>query len=219
LSLNFIDKITGAFFLNAPDTATIWGWLLHKGWIVLKWLYIFLSRIVAFYLAFALAYALTAPGYVLLSTATENIRAGRNADLDDNLSFRGVLVDLVEGIKIGGFGLLVTVAALFANFIPIIGQIVVLLLYTYYSALMFLDYPASRRRWTLARKLGWMSLHHRQSLRLGILPAVISMIPFVNMFLIALLFPFLTVHTTLNFIALESQANHQTTDEIHGHRD
>jgi CysZ protein len=32
---------------------------------------------------------------------------------------------------------------------------------------------------------------------------VVSLVPIVNIFLMALLFPLFTVHTTLNFIALE----------------
>ena len=47
----------------------------------------------------------------------------------------GFFADIFEGIKIAFFGIVVTIAALFVNFIPGIGQAVVFLLYTYYSAL------------------------------------------------------------------------------------
>lgn len=204
LSLDFIDDITGNFLVNSPDTATIWGWLKHKGWVVLKWLYIFITRIVAFFLAFIIAYSLTTPGYALLSTTAEKIHAGKDFEMDEGLTVKGLLLDLFEGIKIGGFGLLVTIAALFANFIPVIGQLIVFFLYVYYSALMFVDYPASRRRWSLARKIGWLTQHNNQTVRLGILPAIVSMVPIVNIFFMALLFPILTVHATLNFTAVET---------------
>ncbi len=215
-SLNFIDEVTGNFLVDPPDTATIWGWLKHKGWLVLKWLYIFISRIVAFFLAFIIAYSLTTPGYALLSTTAEKIHAGKDFEMDEGLSVKGLLLDLIEGIKIGGFGIIVTIAALFANFIPVIGQLVVFLLYVYYSALMFLDYPASRRRWSLGRKLGWLMQHSNHTIRLGILPAIVSMIPLVNIFLMALLFPFLTVHATLNFATQQSSQEQQTTRRNNG---
>ncbi|MEE4243460.1 MAG: EI24 domain-containing protein, partial [Desulfopila sp.] len=191
LALDFIDSISGTFFATPPETATILGWLKHKGWVVLKWLYLFITRIVAFYLAFIIAYTLTSPGYVVLSTAAEKLQAGDRYELDDDLSLRGILLDMWEGLKIAGFGIIVTIVALLANFIPLVGQIVAFLLYTYYSALMFLDYPASRRRWSLGRKLGWLGKHRGHSFRLGLFPALISMIPIVNIFIIALLFPIL----------------------------
>lgn len=219
LSLNFIDDITGSFFVSPPESATLLGWLKHKGWYLLKWLYLFITRIVAFYLAFLVAYSLSTPGYVVLSTAAEKLHAGDKFELDDGLTLRGVLLDLLEGIKIAGFGILVTIAALAANFIPLFGQIIAFLMYTYYSALMFLDYPASRRRWSLGRKLAWLKTNSRLSLRLGLFPALISMIPLLNIFLIALLFPLLTVHATLNFTSLELHRQNSLKENSHGHRD
>ena len=216
LSINFIDGMTSSFFVEPPGESTIWGWIKNKGWLILKWLYLFITRIAAFYLAFMIAYTLTTPGYSLLSTATEKLKAGELFELDDGLSLRGILLDLWEGLKIASFGILVTIAAIMANFIPIIGQLVAFLLYTYYSALMFLDYPASRRRWSLGRKLDWLKTHNAPSFRLGILPALVSMIPFVNIFLMAFLFPILTVHVTLNFTNLEIYNHNQTLGEDDG---
>ena len=93
--------------------------------------------------------------------------------------------------------------ALFLNFIPGIGQASVFLLYTYYSALMFIDFPASRRRWSLGRKIHWLQNHSSSAFRIGILPAFVSMIPIVNIFAMALLFPLLTIHATLNFSTIQ----------------
>ncbi|MGD9949390.1 MAG: EI24 domain-containing protein, partial [Desulfobulbus sp.] len=90
-----------------------------------------------------------------------------------------------------------------ANFIPVAGQAAVFCIYAFYSALMFVDYPASRYRWSLGRKLSWLRHHHNQAFRLGLFPAMISMVPLLNVFLMALLFPLFTVHTTLNFLAIE----------------
>jgi CysZ protein len=217
LSVGFVDNLTGNFFNTPPETATIIGWLKYAGWIVGKWLYLFISRIVAFYIAFLLAYTLTSPGYGLLSTSAEKLKAGKQFEDDGGLTVRGVILDLFEGLKIALFGILVTIAALLANFIPLFGQIFAFLLITYYSALMFLDYPASRRRWSLGRKLSWLKAHSGHSLRMGLLPALVSMIPIVNIFLMALLFPFLTVHATLNFTNLELQGQSRPARSPNGH--
>jgi CysZ protein len=72
---------------------------------------------------------------------------------------------------------------------------------------MFLDYPTSRRRWSLGRKIGWINQHRMAAFYLGILPAVVSLIPILNIFLMALLFPLLTVHATLNFSARQQAEN------------
>lgn len=203
LAINLVDQLTSGFFSTPPETTTILGWLQHKGWLISKWLYLFISRVVSFYLAFLVAYTITSPGYVFLSTSAEKLQAGKKFVEDESFTVRGIILDLFEGLKIAAFGLIVTIAALAANFIPLIGQIVAFLLITYYSALMFLDYPASRRRWSLGRKIGWLKTYKGHSFRLGLLPALVSMVPIVNIFLIAFLFPFLTVHATLNFTSLE----------------
>jgi len=202
-TVNFISNLTGDFFVNAPDPHTIWGWVKHKGWIATSWLFIIVSRVAAFYLAFLLAYTITTPGYVFLSTATEKLHAGEHFDPDADLTLSGILRDIFEGVKIALFGIALTIAALFINFIPGIGQAAVFLLYTYYSTLMFIDYPASRRRWPLGKKLRWLRTHSSPAFRIGILPALISMVPIVNIFAMALFFPLLTIHATLNFSTIE----------------
>ncbi len=203
ITVDFIDQLTGNFTATAPATDTILGWIKYGGWLVSSWLFLIVSRIVAFYLAFLLAYSLSTPGYAFLSTAAEKMFAGKNFDADANFSVVGFFADIFEGLKIAFFGIVVTFIALLVNFIPVIGQAAVFLLYTYYSALLFVDYPASRRHWSLGRKLRWLRRHSSSAFRLGVFPALISMIPLVNIFAIALLFPLLTVHTTLNFSAIE----------------
>ncbi len=205
-ALDFINGLTKPFFQQPPEISGIWGWFVVKGWLVLKYLYFIVTRIVAFYLSFLVAYCLTAPGYVFLSTATEKTYLGEQFEFDDGFTVRGVITDIIEGCKIGAVGIVVTICALFANFIPLVGQIVVLLIYTFYSALMFVDYPASRHRWSLGKKINWVRDYYKRSFRLGIFPALISMVPIINIFFMALLFPLFTVHTTLNFIAIEQRS-------------
>ncbi len=216
LSLAFIDRLTGGFFLIPPEAAGIVGWLKYGGWTLLKWLYLFVSRVAAFYLAFLLAFTVSTPGYVLLATAAEKLHAGDDFEMDDGLTLRGILIDLWEGLKIAGFGILISIMALAANFIPLVGQLVALLLYVYFSALMFLDYPASRRRWSLSKKMAWVKEHRGHSFRLGLFPALVSIIPIVNIFLMALLFPVLTVHATLNFTSLELAGRLPAAGKKHG---
>jgi CysZ protein len=213
LTVDFVDGLTGSFFLTQPEAVGIWGWTKYIGWLLMKWGFLIVSRIVAFYLAFLIAYSLSAPGYVFLSTAAEKKHAGEDFEPDAALNIKGLLLDLWEGIKIGLFGIIVTVLALIANFIPGVGQVVVLLLYTYYSALMFVDYPSSRRRWTLGQKISWLKQHNTQSLRLGIFPALVSLVPVVNIFFIAMLFPLMTVHSTLNFVAIEKNSNNRKVQQ------
>jgi CysZ protein len=203
LTTGFFDNLTKTFFTAAPATESIWGWIKYGGWQTSKWLFLLVSRILAFYLAFLTAYSLSAPLYAFLSTAAEKLYSGDAFELDDGFSVKGVLRDLLEGIKIGLFGVVVTMIALVIGFIPVIGQISVFLLYTYYSALMFLDYPSSRRRWSLGQKISWIRRHGNQSFRLGVVPAAVSMIPILNVFLMALVFPLFTVHSTLNFYTIE----------------
>jgi CysZ protein len=87
---------------------------------------------------------------------------------------------------------------------------------------MFIDYPASRRRWSLGRKILWLRTHNTRALRIGVLPALISIIPVVNIFAIALLFPLLTIHATLNFSAIELAEKYPAVSpggRINGKRD
>lgn len=203
LVVGYVDAQTAGFFQQAPEAVGIWGWMKHLGWQVVRWTFVIISRVVAFYIAFMLAYTLSAPGYVFLSTSAEKKYAGKDFEADAAFTLTGIVTDILEGLKIGAFGLVVTVAALLVSFIPLLGQVIVFLLYSYYSALMFLDYPTSRRRWSLGRKLGWLRNHGASAFRLGVIPAVVSLIPVLNIFLMALIFPLFTVHVTLNFSALE----------------
>ncbi len=202
LTTGIIDHFTGSFFEAAPPHESWWGWIKYGGWLIAKYLFVLVSRIIAFFLAFLLAYTMTTPFYGFLSNSAEKIFWGGEFE-DDGFSFTGILKDIFEGSKIALFGILITVAALAVGFVPIIGQISVFLIYTFYSALMFIDYPASRRRWGLGKKLLWLRHHSGHTARLGLIPAAITMVPVLNMFLLALIFPLFTVHAALNFSAVE----------------
>lgn len=205
LSVDLINQVTGSFFTTPPTVEKFWHWPLQWGWTGLKWIFFVLSRVIAFYVAFILAYTMTTPGYVFLSTWAGNRYCEQAGQGEATLTLSGALIDLREGVKIGAMGMMVTVVALFANFIPVIGQVSVFVLYAFYSALMFVDYPSSRYRWTLGQKLSWIRVHSGQAFRLGLFPAMLSMIPLLNIFLMALFFPLFTIHTTLNFLVIEGR--------------
>ncbi len=203
LTTGTIDHFTASFFTDGPSHQSWWGWIKYGGWLVTKYLYVLMSRIIAFFLAFLLAYTLTTPFYSFLSNSAEKIFWGKEFQEDDGFSLIGIAKDLFEGLKIALFGILVTIVALAVGFVPVIGQIAVFLIYTYYSALMFVDYPASRRRWRLGKKLLWLRHYSGHTLRLGLIPAAVSMVPLLNVFLLAFIFPLFTVHAALNFSAVE----------------
>lgn len=207
VTVHFVDGLTGHFFQQVPEASGIVGWFQVKGWWILKFMFLVFSRVIAFYLAFLVSYSLTAPGYAFLSISAEKRYLGEDFTDDESLTWAGIVKDLVEGCKIGAFGLVVTVAALLVNLIPVVGAGIVILLYIFYSALMFIDYPASRQRWSLGNKLSWIKTQWPRAMRLGWLPALISMIPVVNIFFMALFFPLFTVHATLNFITVPSIPN------------
>ena len=202
ISTHLVDRFVGSYFTKGPDAGTLWGWIKYQGWALFKWIFIIISRIISFYIAFLVAYCLTTPGYCFLSASVEKIHSGR--EIADSFSLHGLILDLREGAKIGMFGIGVTCCALVVNFIPGVGQVIVFLLYSFYSCLMFIDYPASRRRWPLGKKIAWLKDNSFRAFRLGFLPALISMIPVLNVFLMALFFPLLTVHATLNFSSLDT---------------
>lgn len=206
LTTGFVDSFAGSFLMDPPTSDTIWGWVKHQGWVVGKWLFLIITRIAAFYLAFLLAYCVTSPGYVFLSTAAEKLHAGKKFVPDDNFNIKSILLDIFEGIKIALFGVLVTILALIVNFVPGLGQGAVFLLYAFYSALMFIDYPASRRHWSLGRKICWIKDNAGSALRIGLLPAAVSMVPVLNVFFMSLLFPLMTIHSTLNFTSVEIES-------------
>jgi CysZ protein len=206
-AIQFIDGLTGHFFQTAPVGTGITGWFAVKGWLVLKFLFLLVTRVAAFYLAFLTAYCLTTPGYVFLSGTAEHIYLGGKDRQRTRLTPVTVLIDLWEGLKIGMVGILVTVVALAVNFVPLVGQILVFLIYTFYSTLMFVDYPASNKHWTLGQKIDWVRANPRRSFRLGIFPALVSMVPVINILFLAILFPLFTVHTTLNFISAQGGKN------------
>ncbi len=201
---NLVDRFVPNFLETEPLRDSLLGWLYYVGWWTASSLFLVITRIISFFLAFLVAYTLCSPFYSFLSEAAERCYLGAAYADDPALSWRGIAKDLIEALKLSLIGILLSVGALAIGFIPVIGQIVVFFLYICYAALLFIDYPASRKRWGLGRKLTWLAQHLSPTLRLGLLPALIGMLPVINIFLMAVLFPLFTVHATLNFSAIEA---------------
>jgi CysZ protein len=207
LCVGFFEEISRPLFGTVPDPQSFFGWITYSAWLAAHWIFTVFLKVLAFYLAFILAYTLSTPGYALLSAAAERLHQGSLADPEPERGLMSLFYDIAEGAKIGLLGIVVTIIAFAANFVPVIGQLIVFLLYTGYSTLMFIDFPASRRNWNLTEKLRWLGRHPVPTLRLGLLPALVSMVPLLNIFVIALLFPLLTIHATVNFNALQQEAS------------
>ncbi len=205
-SLGVVDSLVGDFFVHPPTVDHFWQQPMVWGWVGLRWLFFIVTRVIAFYLAFLLAYSLTSPGYVFLSLLAGNRYSGLARDGEADMSIKGICVDLWEGLKIAMIGVLATIVAFVVNFLPGIGQVAAFLLYVFYSSLMFIDFPSSRYRWTLGQKMGWINKHRKQAFRMGFFPAAISMVPIINVFFMAFLFPLFTVHSTLNYLNIEGRS-------------
>jgi CysZ protein len=203
LCVDFFVDLSRPLFGTVSDPDSLFGWIKYSAWLAAHWTFTVFLKVLAFYLAFIAAYTLATPGYALLSAAAERLHQGPPVDPEPARGLMSLFYDIAEGAKIGLLGVVVTVIAFAANFVPVIGQIIVLLLYTGYSTLMFIDFPASRRNWNLTEKLRWLGRHPYPTLRLGLLPALVSMVPLLNIFVLALLFPLLTIHATVNFNAIQ----------------
>ncbi|MBT8345497.1 MAG: cysteine biosynthesis protein, partial [Desulfofustis sp.] len=77
LTTGLVDHYTASFFDEGPARQSWWGWTKYSGWLVAKYLYVMVTRIIAFFLAFLLAYTLTTPFYSFLSNSAEKIFWGK----------------------------------------------------------------------------------------------------------------------------------------------
>lgn len=212
LSTHYLDSLSIHFLESKSTPTNIWETITNWFTSIVFWFYLIGTRIACFYFSFLLAYCLTCPGYFFLSHAAEKIYTGKYFDPDAAFTLQGILLDLREGVKIALLGVLITIMTFALNFIPLIGQGLLLFIYVFYSALIFIDYPASRRRWSLKSKISWLRTNSFSAIRIGLLPAVISLIPVINIFGLAIIFPLMTVHSTLNFSAIEVFGKNNPSD-------
>jgi CysZ protein len=165
------------------------------------------TRLIAFYIALLVGYSITAPGYMFLSNSTEKIDETGSME-GEGFEIEMLVDDLIEGLKIAGMGIVTAFFLFFITFVPVFGIIVAFIVLMFYSTLMFIDFPTSKRHWTLSQKFEWIYRHPMVAARLGFIPALIGLIPVFNVLFIAFLFPIFTIHTTRNFrLILENEKN------------
>jgi uncharacterized protein involved in cysteine biosynthesis len=112
---------------------------------------------------------------------------------------RAQAISVVHGLLRTGFylGALITVfvAGLFVPGLWVLG----LVLSSLYAALDFLDYPATRRRFRLSRKLGLLRAHPASMLGFGLSASLLTAVPLVGL----VTAPIAAIGATLLFLDLE----------------
>jgi len=201
---SWFNSLTVSFFSKPPSTEVFFDYIYYGGWWIVKMLFRAIVIIVSFYVSFVISYTVCSPLYSFISIIAEDIHFGRPDD-DADFNFEGVVEDVFQAMKIAGVTVLLSVGAFLINFVPIVGQVLAIAIYVWANSLMLIDFPASRRRWAMKKKLEWTKDNPIATLRIGALPTLFSMIPFVNIILLAFLFPLLVVHSTLNFVAYENR--------------
>jgi|GEM_PF-244263 len=201
---SWFNSLTVSFFNKPPMLEVFFDYIYYAGWWIIKVLFKAIVVIVSFYVSFVISYTICSPIYSFISIIAEDIHFGKPDDNAD-FNFEGVVEDVFQAMKIAGVTILLSVGAFFINFIPVVGQIIAIAIYIWANSLMLIDFPASRRRWPMKRKLLWTKENLVASLRIGTLPTLLSMIPFINIILLAFIFPLLVVHSTLNFVAYENR--------------
>ena len=196
--ISFATDFTGQFFKTPPAGTAVFDTIYRFGWYVLLWLYIISTRLIAFYVAFLISYSITSPGYMFLSNAVERIDETGSIE-GEGFEIELIIDDLIEGLKIAGMGIGIAILLFFITFVPVVGIIIAFIVLMLYSALMFIDFPAAKRHWTLSQKIRWIVDHPLVASKLGFIPALVGMIPILNVLFIAVLFPVFTIHTTRNF--------------------
>ncbi len=186
---------------HAPALTNTWSYIWYGLWWAGFWAAKLAVLGLTFYLAFLLIYILISPVYSWLSRISEKKASGTVVETD--FSIKQLWFDLKEALKIGMFSLVLSLIALAFLFVPVFGSIASLIVYLYTYAVLFLDYVASRKGLTLRQKLHWTTRHPCFTATLGWFPALLSYIPIINQFMIAIVFPFFVIYATLNFMALD----------------
>ena len=210
---SWFDSMTVSFFNKPPALEAALDYIYYAGWWIIKILFKAIVIIVSFYVSFVISYTACSPIYSFISIIAEDIHFGKPDD-DADFTFEGIVEDVFQAMKIAGITVLFSIGAFLINFIPVIGQVLAIAIYVWANSLMLIDFPASRRRWPIKRKLLWTKNNPIASLRIGALPTFLSMIPFVNIIFMAFFFPLMVVHSTLNFVAYENRKQRKNSEIV-----
>lgn len=210
---SWFNSLTVSFFNKPPELKAFLDYLIYGGWWIVKVLFKAIVIIVSFYVSFVISYTVCSPLYSFISIIAEDIHFGKPDD-DADFTFEGIVEDVFQAMKIAGVTVVLSIVAFVINFIPVVGQIMAVGIYVWANSLMLIDFPASRRRWAMKRKLLWTKENPIASMRIGTLPTLLSMIPFINIIFLAFLFPLMVVHSTLNFVAYENRKQKETPESV-----
>lgn len=178
-------------------------------WVVLTYLVAVL--VVAFLLLFmALTFTMCAnlfasPFNDALSSKTEMIVTGKQ---DSPISLKAIIAEIgrtiVEELKKIGFYVVIAVALLFLNFIPVIGSLIYFVLYTlltiFWLGMSFLDYTFARHEYKFGAKMKYCRSNLMPVMGFGSAIFVGALIPLFNL----VFFPIAVVGGTLLFLDLNA---------------
>ncbi|MFO7736663.1 MAG: EI24 domain-containing protein [bacterium] len=203
--MEWINSFTGGetFFMEAPATEAWYHYFSLAGWWILKGMFLIISTVISFYLSFLIAYNITSPLYSFLAARSEKLFRGHSAGAPFN--FSGIITDILQALKVSVVMIILSIIAFIINFIPFIGQVAAFLIYVGANTLLFVDFPAGEHRWPLKRKIGWLFQNKITTLRIGLFPTFVSLIPVANVFIFVFIFPVYIVHTTVNFVLSEKR--------------
>jgi CysZ protein len=194
-----LNSLTGNFFSNPPQNNSFYTKTIYIFWVAGKFLFNLIVGLISLYVSFLLSYTLSSPLYSKLANVTEKFFKGEN-EPSEKFSISKIWFDIKEAIKVSFIMLSLSIVALFANFIPIAGQLTAFFIYLFVNALLLIDFSASENRFSLSEKIQWIFSHKILSGNIAFFPTLISLIPIINIFIFVFIFPFYVVHATLNFV-------------------
>lgn len=183
LSYNYLigysNKITGSGNIDAAW----WQELLN----ILLLVVLFLLVLVVCYLAFiTIGNLITAPFNEKISQYTEMIITGKAVEYDVGFwkdAFLSVKAELMKII----FYLSILIPIFLLNLIPVIGSVLSaslgVLFSFFYNALDFLDYPMTRKFFTLKKKINTVSSRKMLSMGFGCCVFFMMFLPIINVLL------------------------------------
>jgi len=177
--IGYSEKITGSENINAAW----WQEFLH----ILLIIIFFLLVLIICYLAFiTLGNLITAPFNEKISQYTES--SITKSEINYNVGFwKDVILNVkAEGLKII-FYLSILIPIFLLNLIPVIGSVLStslgILFSFFYNALDFLDYPMTRRFYTLGNKIKVIRSKKMLSIGFGCCAFLMMFLPVINIFL------------------------------------
>ena len=208
---SFVSGLTAPFYTAPPLIEEFYHYFYYAGWAIFKFFFSASVTIFIFYATYIISYLISSPIYSFISYASENTFLGKPEEESDfDASYIGE--DLLQAAKTSLLAVAVTVYLFFVNFVPVIGQIFVFVLYPVLNTILVIDFYAYRKEWTLASRILWIKENPLLSLIVGGSITFISMIPLLNNILAALVIPFALVYSSINMAVIQKYNEKKKTD-------